>query len=1317
MNAQSIKILFVPDVHYSTDPLMARWVMAFSKFLHDEGTEVDVLARQPSQHPLHTELETLNFRVIGAQDYGDESLDETGVTARFRARQVISLGTHHESDYDIVLTQGIELSRYVAGNGSLQSMHWALIDDDPVDPQDIQFADLKTLKAISSSCKLMLTSSPRVRRQLDSKVPEATSKTRLLPVPQIGGLTASTEKKDEPPTFFLDYSRSAELLGCVSFDEIAHYWKQEKFPPRLVLSSYPSDPGEADIELLKKAKLHEVPGFVAESSHLLSSHFLNSSSSVLIPDGMDQYDKHVLETFAGSAGITVSRLSRNGAISDTGSSEDSLSSDITFSTYFKYDTPDYGSVPHNGRRTRVVLAGADFKFAGDIVDTLLQRDDIDLRVDLFEANAKPQPQKSQPYLDWADVVIAEFASKNAIWYSHNIAPHQKLIVHLHGYELLQDWIDELRVDNCYAIVVASEFYRNQTLEMKDWPEDKVVVIPNSVNPADIQRPKHDDARFHIGIVGIVPILKRPDRALDLLEGLLEHDDRFILHIKGHSPWNYVWEWKKAAHQDSYREFYGRIGRSPDLASHVVFEPFSPDMGNWLTKIGWILSPSTRETFHLSAIEGATSGAVPVAWRRPGSEEIIGSAHNVDSTDEAVAKILSCTSLEEFDIASRLAREHSKRYSVLTVRDQWLSLIFKADAARTAKGTDVALAGLTSSESELIQQVESALRDNDPESALSILDENIPLTAAANGPLKDLELYVRGIAAVDEKRFTQFLSVSEPPVKSESVVIVKPTGASNSTVNMSAIEDIVIDVDPPRYLRLAGRYTPLNTTDDVLSDHGTTRISLSSDLRIDRWIQAIKASIQQELRFTHHSLTLLAQGPWWIALPVAMAADELSLRYVWLIDGSDDALQQMALLQDTTENTNFVAQVIRSAMERADLRIAASDSLVNHKSQYWLFDAVITDQPTAPAELPALNADNLGSYIRDTPSRRFSTLQVDFPQDLDSLAVGFIGSDELRHELASIVDEVREVSVENWEQSITADLDVIVVDESANDSGAWKGKLESSDPNSVTTVARVFDRARLLGASSVYLHRTNDAIDRQLMATARKADTIVASWLPSVSTVLSLHPISITRVGLWLDDALVAARWALVFRSAGIRVKQAVTIPVSKQIEDSPLEVESAPDSEAKLEPLPQIDVYLDLRNSPVDPASLEDLANQTLGAEFVNLFVVGEFKDSIGRSVGPYVATPSDSIGMDSLSRGNSWLVISPQDSLGKNYLLSLWLSVAEGTIVTDISNQSELQKPQPYGVVFPANYVSLLFNNETPTTHVIEGAVDASRSVRAASI
>nr|ALS91907.1 glycosyl transferases group 1 [uncultured bacterium] len=112
-----------------------------------------------------------------------------------------------------------------------------------------------------------------------------------------------------------------------------------------------------------------------------------------------------------------------------------------------------------------------------------------------------------------------------------------------------------------------------------------------------------DSRFHIGLVGVVPIRKRPDLALDLIEKLLAADPRFVLHIRGRLPEEYPWEWRKPIFRAYYADVFERaFGREP-LAGHVSWDYFGPDMGNWLRRIGWVLSPSTAESFHVAPLEG------------------------------------------------------------------------------------------------------------------------------------------------------------------------------------------------------------------------------------------------------------------------------------------------------------------------------------------------------------------------------------------------------------------------------------------------------------------------------------------------------------------------------------------------------------------------------------------------------------------------------------------------------------------------------------------------------------------------------------------
>ena len=326
--------------------------------------------------------------------------------------------------------------------------------------------------------------------------------------------------------------------------------------------------------------------------------------------------------------------------------------------------------------TKVLLAGHDFKFAGELVQVLERTRGVDIVFDRWERQNRQSVSQSDRLLREANVILCEFASHNAVWYSWHKLPGQRLVVHFHGYELFQDWITEINLTNVDMFVFVSDFYREKVVRELGWPREKTAVVPNMIDVDDLDRPKADFARFHLGIVGIVPILKRPDRALDLLERLVAEDDRYVLHVRGRNPWDYQWMWREPVVRDAYEAFYERLAESPRLLQHVAFDGFGPDMGRWFRRIGWTLSPSYRETFHLAPVEGMPGGAVPVVWQREGATEIFDEPWVHGSTDEAARFILSVNATaERYRAESTRVREFAHRYSIREIAPAWLDTVF------------------------------------------------------------------------------------------------------------------------------------------------------------------------------------------------------------------------------------------------------------------------------------------------------------------------------------------------------------------------------------------------------------------------------------------------------------------------------------------------------------------------------------------------------------------------------------------------------------------------------------------------------------------
>jgi glycosyltransferase involved in cell wall biosynthesis len=205
----------------------------------------------------------------------------------------------------------------------------------------------------------------------------------------------------------------------------------------------------------------------------------------------------------------------------------------------------------------------------------------------------------------------------------------------------------------------------------------MLVIPNAIDVADLARPKEPGSEFRLGIVGIVPMRKRLDRALDLLELLLEEDDRYTLHVRGRMPWEYSYEWRKPFQREAYIELFARIGASDSLRNAVVFEPFGPDMASWMRKIGYILSPSSDESFHLAPAEGMASGAIPVFWTRPGIEGIFSGRWMHDTTALAAKNVSQLNAdYAARAVESSVAATYVERFDMRTTATQWLGQVFE-----------------------------------------------------------------------------------------------------------------------------------------------------------------------------------------------------------------------------------------------------------------------------------------------------------------------------------------------------------------------------------------------------------------------------------------------------------------------------------------------------------------------------------------------------------------------------------------------------------------------------------------------------------------
>lgn len=1303
-------VLFAPDVSVSGSAAARRWVAATCRALKGLGHTVLLHPRERDLCGLAEILAADGHEVLRYDAFDPDHEDDRGHLPRFRARRLVSIARFRKVDW--VLTQGVELSLALAGGRALQDRLVAMPVDVPYRTDPLPKDVLDRLAPLLQGSQRLLVAAEAQRAVLEATTAAATSRVFVMPpsAVDVDGTAASpqTEGHDDGPVASgadlevnLDYFAEGSLPDLRPYAEAA---RALRTVPRVTLTGDGSSP-EAGHDVWRS-----LPGRVL-------GHAADAPGAVfgLLPDARDVVGRAHAVDYCVSRGlipvaVAGDRPEEDPRVTVVDSSADllrppaELQSDrdehvrdvrdrstvrdaeapapLPPAGWFPADGPSRGLRRADGRPLRVVLAGADFKFAGDMITALVEHPDVDVRIDLFAHNSTPQPEVSREYLEWADVVIAEFSSWNAIWYSRNIGPHQRLIVHLHGFELREEWIDQLRADRCAAIVVASEFYRERALSTMDWDPDLVRVVPNSVDDGELRREKFADARFHLGLAGYVPILKRPDRAVDLLRLLRAEDDRYVLHLRGHSPWDYGWEWKKSVHQDAYREVFRRIGRDPDLLSAVSFEPFGPDMGNWLRRVGWILSPSYRETFHLAGIEGAASGAVPLVWEREGSREIFSDRWNFSSTEQIAEFVLSANAdPASYRAESVAAQRYALRYGTAAVSDRWLDLIAEVhrrpgrEAVEVHTGTPAAARPTDPVEAALLAEVDQALEAGSYERALEVLDEGIAVTARSASGLKDAELWVRGVAALDARRLSLYLPKT---VDSFSVerrpLTVRRAGDSSSQWARLGLELDTLDLAEYPYAdplaQSAGGH------DDIQHDTPLLRSAPGERVRADRWLEAHAAEISVQC-LRRGVDQVLARGPWWVGLASALAGDRLGLPVTWIVTDPMDVYRAARALMSP-----FSADFI----EYTALRTFEGMSRVVDET------GTIADSPLASvvslADAPVTELPGVIDVRRHASPTSYTGVPRALERPLEDLRVLVAGDSDFVSSWAATGARVTALSPDDVAAPVPPDADLVVLDAQLIHDPAWTRHLTSTSATGATGGARLFDTARASGARALVVGHGLAAWPASLTATLRKADVVTVTGQAQAGPLLRLNPLSVERVLPVSADRPWETAPEHFLRRAGLPVR--ITTPRPDAPAEEPYEAPGDLRS-GEVPPLSAGDglgpddegisvVLATHRGADRIGTMLDSIAAQTLPARLIEVIVVEnggepESRETVrrfGRDTGistRYLFLPEPGVGgarnLGIAEATREYLTfVDDDDVLEKNYLLSAWLTASPRDVV-----------------------------------------------------
>lgn len=320
-------------------------------------------------------------------------------------------------------------------------------------------------------------------------------------------------------------------------------------------------------------------------------------------------------------------------------------------------------------KTKVLVAGHDLKFFTLLQKKLEATGRFEFFTDQWQGHNKHDEAESRALLEQADVIFCEWCLGNLKWYSHNKKPHQRLVARFHLQERELPYLAEANWDNIDHISYVSELIRREGQKAFGFHFEKTSVIPNLLDESKFtSKKKTADSRFTLGMIGAAPARKRLDRALDLLEALQEEDDRYCLRVKGKNPLDYGWLLNREDELEYYQKIFERINGNPRLRYRVIYDPPGDDVNEWFTMIGFILSPSDFESFHMAIGEGLMTKSIPVIWDWDGAEEIWGNNWIVNSLEDAKKAVTESEEIGDH------GTEVLAKYSSKNIVESWQRLL-------------------------------------------------------------------------------------------------------------------------------------------------------------------------------------------------------------------------------------------------------------------------------------------------------------------------------------------------------------------------------------------------------------------------------------------------------------------------------------------------------------------------------------------------------------------------------------------------------------------------------------------------------------------
>lgn len=594
----------------------------------------------------------------------------------------LAIRLHQQQPYDIIIVRGSDIATCLLAQPEILARCWLYLTDIPQSPELYSPQLKQHMQQLAHGCGKLLCQTEGFKALWQQLVPNLASDKIAIYTPVIPDVPDHVGRIDQ---------RLATAIYAGKFKgewmtlEMAQCWpgihRQVSGSELLMVGDkIHKEPSPADYHELMQQALENTPGLTwlgaqsrEEVQRLLRQARVGLSWRAESMNDTVEYSTKILEYGGAGCAAIVNRnalhetllgkdypLYANSeteftqqlvrALSDTALAQraaDTLrevAKRHTFSTRVNEIREWLNTVPvttATSTKRTVLVAGHDLKFFSLLQSKLAATGQFEFLADQWQGHNKHDEAASRKLLHQADIIFCEWCLGNIAWYSHNKLPHQRLIARFHAQETRAGYLNDVNWQAIDHITFVSEHIRRAALQaFPQLPLAKTSVIANYLDSEKFTpKKKTGDAQFTLGMVGVAPKSKRLDRAVDLLEALLATDNRYQLRVKGKHPLEYSWLLNRPDELAYYQQLFERINSNPQLRYKVIFDPAGDNVNDWFTMVGYILSPSEHESFHMAIGEGMLTGAVPVIWNWEGADEIWPVEHVVVSLAAASQLVL------------------------------------------------------------------------------------------------------------------------------------------------------------------------------------------------------------------------------------------------------------------------------------------------------------------------------------------------------------------------------------------------------------------------------------------------------------------------------------------------------------------------------------------------------------------------------------------------------------------------------------------------------------------------------------------------------